>query len=207
MAKKKKGIQSDGVKARGFFRLQIQESDGRVAGDTGWKENQVTNEGFQDYLCKTLSGMAGSKTISYAMLGTGTAPGATATALDGEITDVAGTRCAVTPTTIASKTVQFAFTLASSVYTAAKTIQNVGLINHSSTATAGTIFAGNTFTTSALATNQSVLRNIWRTLPVMVLKKILKLREHLLEVIRSEILNWRRSETIIGSPTFCGMMG
>jgi len=120
---------------------------------------------------------------------------------------VAGTRCAVTPTTIASKTVQFAFTLASSVYTAAKTIQNVGLINHSSTATAGTIFAGNTFTTSALATNQSVLRNIWRTLPVMVLKKILKLREHLLEVIRSEILNWRRSETIIGSPTFCGMMG
>jgi len=173
MAKKKKGIQSDGVKARGFFRLQIQESDGRVAGDTGWKENQVTNEGFQDYLCKTLSGMAGSKTISYAMLGTGTAPGATATALDGEITDVAGTRCAVTPTTIASKTVQFAFTLASSVYSAPKTIQNVGLINHSSTATAGTIFAGNTYTTSALATNQSVNGSLTN-------------KAHLLETVKSK---------------------
>lgn len=152
---KKKDVTKDGLKAKGFFRLQINE-DGKVVGDTGWKANQVTNEGFQDYLCKTLAGMAGSKTVSHAMLGTGTAPGAAATSLDGEITDVAGTRCAVTPTTIASKTVQFAFTLASSVYTAAKTIQNVGLINHSSTATAGTIFAGNTYTTSALATNQSV---------------------------------------------------
>ena len=157
MAKNKKGsAQTDGVKARGFFRLQIREEDGKVAGDTGWKENTVVNLGFQDYLCQTLAGMAGSKTVSFAMLGTGTAPGATATALDGEITDVAAARCAVTPTTIASKTVQFAFTLASNVYTAAKTIQNVGLINHSSTATAGTIFAGNTYTTSALATNQSV---------------------------------------------------
>lgn len=158
MAKSKttKGVSKDGVKARGFYRLQIREADGKVAGDSGWRENQVVNLGFQDYLCQTLGGMAGSKTISHAMLGTGTAPGAAATALDGEITDVAGTRCAVTPTTIASKTVQFAFTLASGVYTAAKTIQNVGLINHSSTATAGTIFAGNTYTTSALATNQSV---------------------------------------------------
>jgi len=153
---KDKGIAADGIKASGFFRLQIREQDGKVAGDSGWRKNQVTNEGFQDYLCQTLAGMAGSKTVSFAMLGTGTVPGATATSLHGEITDVSTTRCAVTPTTIASKTVQFAFTLASSVYTEPKTIQNVGLINHSSTATAGTIFCGNTYTTSALATNQSV---------------------------------------------------
>ena len=156
MAKKAKNAGTEGVRARGFFRLQISEQDGKVSGDTGWKENTVVNEGFQDYLCKSLGAMSGSKQITYAMLGTGTAPGATATALDGEITDVATARCAVTPTTIASKTVQFAFTLSSSVYTAPKTIQNVGLINHSSTATAGTIFSGNTFSSSALATNQSV---------------------------------------------------
>jgi len=154
MAKNKKGTQ-DGIRAQGFFRIQINDN-GKVVGDSGWKKNQVVNLGFQDYLSKTLGGMSGSKTISYAMLGTGTAPGAADTALDGEITDVATARCAVTPTTIASKTVQFAFTLASNVYTEAKTIRNVGLINHSSTATAGTIFCGNTFTTSALATNQSV---------------------------------------------------
>jgi len=146
----------DGLRARGFFKLQIKDADGKVAGDSGWKENQIVNLGFQDYLCQGIAGMAGSKTISHAMLGTGTAPGAAATALAGEITDVAAARAAVTPTTIASKTIQFAFTIASNVYTEAKTIQNVGLINHSSTATAGTIFAGNTYATSALATNQSV---------------------------------------------------
>ena len=146
----------DGLRARGFFKLQIKDADGKVAGDSGWKENQIVNLGFQDYLCQGLAGMAGTKNISHAILGTGTAPGATATALAGEITDVAAARAAVTPTTIASKTIQFAFTIASNVYTEAKTIQNVGLINHSSTSQAGTIFAGNTYATSALATNQSV---------------------------------------------------
>lgn len=147
-------ISKDGIKARGFFRLQINEG-GQVVGDSGWKENQVVNLGFDQYLCQTLAGMAGSKTISYAALGTGTAPGAADTSLNGELTDAAGCRCAVTPTTIASKTVQFAFTLNSNVITAAKTIQNVGLFNTSQTSS-GTIFAGNTYTTSALATNQSV---------------------------------------------------
>lgn len=150
----------DAIKARGFFKLDLLTHDPKtgevIAVERGkWRKNQVVNLGFDQYLCQTLAGMAGSKTISHAALGTGTAPGATATSLDGEITDAAGMRCAVTPTTIASKTVQFAFTLNSNVITAAKTIQNVGLFN-TSTTNVGTIFAGNTYTTSALATNQSV---------------------------------------------------
>lgn len=145
----------DNVLVKGFFRLRIME-DGKVVGDTDWKENQIVNLGFDQYLCQSLAGMAGSKTVSYALIGTGTAPGATATSLDGEITDIAGMRMAVTPTTIASKTVQFAFTLASNKITAAKTIQNIGLINHSSTATAATIFAGGTYATSSLSTAQSL---------------------------------------------------
>ena len=184
MAKK---LNKEGIKARGFFRLQVQEQDGKVAGDTGWKENHVTNLGFQDYLAASLGAVSGSKQITYAMLGTGTAPASNATALDGEITDVATARCAVTPTTIASKTVQFAFTLASSVYTAPHTIQNVGLINHSSTATAGTIFSGNTYTTSALATNQSV--NFWRSLLETVIRKLREFGGHLqMETIPSRAL-------------------
>lgn len=151
---KKNNAAADKVGARGFFRLQITE-DNKVVNDSGWRQNTVVNDGFNQYLCLTLAGMAGSKTVSHAALGTGTAPGATATSLNGEITDVAGMRMAVTPTTIASKTVQFAFTLNSSVITAAKTIQNVGLFN-TSTTSAGTIFAGNTYATSALATNQVV---------------------------------------------------
>ena len=198
-SKKEAGMATDGVRARGFYRLQIREQDGKVAGDSGWRENQVVNLGFQDYLSATLGAVAGSKQITYAMLGSGTAPGATATALDGEYTDVATARCAVTPTTIASKTVQFAFTLASSVYTAAKTIQNVGLINHSSTATAGTIFSGNTYTTSA--ENAKALTSVMRFI------KFLKFRESLnkiVETILSETQKWGRAETIIGTPAVAG---
>lgn len=155
MPKSKKGsIASDGIRAKGFFRLQVVEGD-KVVSDSGWNQNTVVNLGFQDYLAATLGAVAGSKQITYAVLGTGTAPGATDTSLNGEITDASNMRCAVTPTTIASKTVQFAFTLNSNIITAAKTIQNVGLIN-TSTTNVGTIFAGNTYTTSALATNQSV---------------------------------------------------
>lgn len=145
---------NDGIKARGFYRLQISEN-GKVVGDSGWNENTVVNDGFDQYLCRSLGSMSGSKYVSHAALGTGTAPGATGTSLNGELQDAAGCRCAVTPTTIASKTVQFAFTLDSNIITQSKTIQNVGLFNTSTTA-AGTIFAGNTYTTSTLATNQSV---------------------------------------------------
>ena len=154
MSKKSKSM-VEGIKVQGFFRLQINDN-GKVVGDTGWKQNQITNDGFDQYLCRRLAGMAGSKSVTYAMIGTGTVPAADATTLHGEITDIAAMRCAVTPTTIDSKTVQFAFTLSSGQITAAKTIQNVGLINHSSTATAATIFAGGTYTTSALATNQQI---------------------------------------------------
>ena len=45
-----KGMASEGIKAKGFFRLQIKDQDGKVAGDSGWRENQVVNLGFQDYL-------------------------------------------------------------------------------------------------------------------------------------------------------------
>lgn len=157
---KKNNASADKVGARGFFRLQITE-DNKVVNDSGWRQNVVVNLGFDQYLCQTLAGMTGSKTISHAALGTGTAPGVTDTSLNGEINEgtASNMRMAVTPTTIASKTVQFAFTLNSGIITAAKTIQNVGLFNQSNTSTSaqlGTIFAGNTYATSALATNQVV---------------------------------------------------
>ena len=156
MAKNNKKPLSDGVGIHGFFRIKIKDSDGKVAGDSGWRQNQVVNDGFRQYLTLNMAGLSGSKLISYAMLGSGTVPGASSTSLDGELVDVANMRCAVTPTTIGSKTVQFAFTLQSNLITAAKTISNVGLINHSSTSVPGTIFSGNTYASSALATNQSV---------------------------------------------------
>lgn len=146
---------SDGIKARGFFRLNVVNPDGTITGDSGWRENQIVDNGFQQFLQYSIIGSAGSKTATHAALGTGTVPGASATTLPGELTDAAGCRCALTTGTTGSKTVSFTFTLNSNVITAARTIQNVGLFNGSTT-NAGTMFAGNTYATSALATNQSV---------------------------------------------------
>ncbi len=143
----------DTIRARGFFRLQITEK-GKVVGDTGWRKNQVTNDGIDQFLVRTLGSIAGSKTISHVALGTGGAPAATDTSLAGEIMS-STQRLTVSPSVVASKTLQMtgAFLSANSFLSAAANLSNVGLFNSSS---GGTLFAGNTYTSSACATNQNV---------------------------------------------------
>ena len=146
-------MSNEGMKVRGFFRINIEE-DGSVVGDSGWVENTVVNLGFNQYLVMSLGSIAGSKYISHMALGTGTAPGATATTLDGELAE--NVRASVTAaTSSSSKALQLTATFASanSFVTATRNISNVGLFNTSS---GGTIFAGNTFASSSVATNQNV---------------------------------------------------
>jgi hypothetical protein len=141
----------DGLKIKGMFRLQLTE-DGKVVGDSGWKQNQITNDGFNDYLCKALGAVSGSKQVSHLALGTGAVPAASDTSLSGEVQK----RQAVTAaTSSSSKTIRFTgtFSSANSFVTATQNVSNIGLFNSSST---GTLFAGNTFASSAVATNQNV---------------------------------------------------
>lgn len=146
---------------RGFFRIQtVEDINGtpKIVGDSGFVENQITNQGKVNFLAQALGSLSGSSYIAYAALGTGTAPASTATTLPNELGANANLRMAVTPTTTtfsASSGVQFAFTLASGNTGATGTINNVGLFAISNV-TSGTIFAGNTYTTSALASNQAV---------------------------------------------------
>ena len=71
---------ADGLKVRGLFRVRIMEN-GRAVGDSGFRENQVVNLGFDQYLCQLLADAAGSKQITHMLIGTGTEPGAAATSL------------------------------------------------------------------------------------------------------------------------------
>lgn len=144
----------DRARVRGFFRLDIVGADGKVAQKGAWHENQIVNNGYQQFLMYLLAGSAGSIRPSHAALGTGTVPASNATTLAGELTESSG-RMALTTGTAGSKTVQYTFTLNSGVIAAASTIQNVGLFS-GSTQGGGTMMAGNTFATSALATNQAV---------------------------------------------------
>lgn len=154
-----KAVHHDGVRLRGFFRVQITEDANgktRIVGDSGWRENQVTNLGIQDYLVNPLMGAAG-KSVSHMALGTGGAPASNDTSLGGEITHAASSRKTVSTSVVSSRTAQFtaAFNSVDSFVTATANISNIGLF-HTSTTAAGTLFAGNTYTSSSLATNQNV---------------------------------------------------
>lgn len=144
----------DLIRAKGFFRLKTVNPDGSVDGDTGWRQNQIVNNGYNFFLQFLLAGSAGSLRPSHAAIGTGTVPGSAATTLPGELTEAAA-RCSLTTGTSGSKTVVYTFTLASGIISAQSTIQNVGLFS-GSTAGGGTMMAGNTYATSALATNQAI---------------------------------------------------
>lgn len=143
----------ESVKAlRGFYQVQITEDDGEIVGDSGRLENQVTNDGFLNYLVKLLGAVAGSSQIGYMGLGTGGAPNATDTTLEGEVES----RQAVTAATSSdSKTLRFTATFASSdeFVTDTQNISNIGLFALDA---AGVLFAGNTFASSSCATNQAV---------------------------------------------------
>ena len=144
-------MQKDSLRLRGFFRVQLTEDD-KIVGDSGWKQNVITNDGFDQYLAKTLGGLSGSKQVSHMALGTGGAPATNATSLTGEVQERASVTAASSSN---SKAVQFTatFSSADSFVTDTRNISNVGLFNSSAS---GTLFAGNTFASSSVATNQNV---------------------------------------------------
>ena len=144
------GRKTEHFKVKGFVRTQIVDGKtGKIVGDSGWKQNTVVNLGFQDYIVGALGAVAGSKQITHMAIGTGTAPGVTATSLEGET----GTRVTTTNTAVASKTLQATCQFAGSDMGSTCTIQNVALAN---TSVAGTILCGTTYTTSQWASNQNV---------------------------------------------------
>lgn len=145
----------EGIRARGFYRLNIVEN-GKVVGDSGWKKNTVVNLGFSHYLVDLLGQGANSKQISRMMLGTGGAPAAGDTSLAGELNTATYTRTTVTFTNTASKTARFTATFASSDshITASVALSNIGIINN--TTSAGTLMAGAAFTSSQWNTNQDI---------------------------------------------------
>lgn len=145
---------SENASVRGFYRVKIVNDDGTYAGDSGWKENLVTNDGFREYLVYNLGSIAGKKYVSHMGLGTGGDVVATDTLLTGE----QSARQTVTQASIAgSKGVRFTATFNSglSFVTATKSLNNIGLFDAGVTGV-GTLFAGNTYASSSVAVNQAV---------------------------------------------------
>lgn len=138
----------DTIKIKGFFRVQIvDKKTGKIVGDSGWKENQITNYGFNNCLCATPIGAASVQGAGL-MLGSGTAPASSATALPNANTDyyAAFAYSSVLSSLTARVSASFDGTLG------AATMANVGVF----AASTGSIIAGNTFSSSALSTDQDI---------------------------------------------------
>ena len=152
-------MEEKGLKIRGFYRVQLTAPNDpeTVVGDSGWHDNQVVNLGVNDYLCQLVANMGGSKQVTHVALGTGTAPGAAATSLQGEL-DSTSSRASVTAATSSTSfKARFTatFSSANSFASDTVTLRNIGLFN-TSTQNAGTLMCGNTYATSTCATNQNV---------------------------------------------------
>lgn len=148
-----------GLKAKGFFRINLVNEDGTLAGDSGWKPNVIPSAGLQNFLVGAMAANANSAQVSYMAIGTGGAPASDATALPGEV--MSSTQRVTVSKTYSSRTNStqsgtqyFYATFAAGFITGAgSNISNVGLFNSSS---GGSFFAGNTYASSACASNQAV---------------------------------------------------
>jgi hypothetical protein len=144
---------SSKIKVKGCFRVQLTEN-GKVVGDSGWKDNMTVNLGFNQYLVLGLMGNGSSKKVTHMAIGSGAAPASNATTLPNDLTGTGDiVRVAVTTSSIASHTAQFTAQFASTLNTTTQTISNLGLFN---TSAGGTIFAGQTFDSSQWNSNQDV---------------------------------------------------
>ena len=170
------------LNVKGFVRAQVVDKKGRIVGDSGWRKNTVVNEGFEWYICALIGKLANSVQVAYMAIGTGTAPGVTATSLAGET----GARVTTSNSIIASKTMQSTCQFAGSDLGAAScAIQNVALCDLSA---AGTILCGTTYATSQWASNQNVKYS--HQVMVTLLSKLLKFGETLFETIPSQAVRF-----------------
>ena len=141
MEKRKIGV-------KGFARLQIVDKKSKkVVGDSGWFENQITNYGLNSCIVAAPIGAASVQAAGL-LLGSGTNPASDAVALPSSNTDYysAFGQSSVIDSLTARMTQSFDGTLG------AATIANIGVFAASS----GSLLAGKTFASSALATTQSV---------------------------------------------------
>lgn len=147
-----------GVKVRGFARVQIWENPKargkkkRLVGDSGWIENTFTAEGKNNYIAAKVGSATGSRTPTHFAIATqSTTVDSTQTALVGEHT----VRVALTPSSVAVGTLRMTASWGSAQNDALKTVGSIG-VHNTSTNGGATLGSGQTFTTSAWATNQDI---------------------------------------------------
>jgi len=142
----------DSIQLKGFFRAQIvDKKTKKIVGDSGWKQNVITDAGFESCIAALpFGGIADTQQGSYMILGDGTDPATNATALPGANTDLVSTFAATTVE--ASMTARATQVFEGSDSTMAA-LKNIGILL---SATNGSLLCGQSFLTSALSSDQQV---------------------------------------------------
>ena len=125
----------------------IDKKTRKIVGDSDWQENQITNYGLNSCIVAAPIGAASVQAAGL-MLGSGTNPASSATALDNSNSDYysAFGQSSVIASLTARMTQSFDGTLG------AATLANIGVF----AASDGSLIAGKTFASSALTTDQDI---------------------------------------------------
>lgn len=142
------------IKVKGFARLQlVNVKTGEVDGDSGWCQNIITDDGFDNFIVGAMGGIAGSKQVTHLALGTQTnAPVSTQDTASGE--GAWAVRKAPTITLVGDGTLQ----CTANWDTDEATQSNIGAIamHDTSTVNSATAACIATFASSAKTTDQQV---------------------------------------------------
>lgn len=137
------------VTVRGFYRLMTHDLKTGRKRYTGWRQNVITADGFQNYIVGTSGAVAGSKQITHMQLATQTtAPTSSQNTASGEFE----ARKATTNTFVANGTLR----ATASWNTNEGTQSNLGAVALYNTSSGGTAGSIATFTTSAKTTDQTL---------------------------------------------------
>lgn len=139
--KRTRNKQKDGLKLRGFFKGQIVDRKGRIKGDTGWIQNSATQSGLTA-LALLICGSTANQVVVSGQLGT--AFNSASTVLGGSANALAAVNTSTSGTCTATFTCSFA---------GSNGALNVGAA--ALVAANSVMLAGQTFASSAMATNQN----------------------------------------------------
>ena len=140
------------IKVKGFFRAQIVNKRGKIVGDSGWRKNQITNNGWNSCLVAGPIGAAGSYKAAFGALGTGTdAIASDATAVVGTLNSTSDAYIALATSVVSSKTARVTFQHDGSL--GSGNVAQEGLFSGQ---TSGGMVCGNSFNSSALGAAQSI---------------------------------------------------
>ena len=138
------------VALKGFFHVQIADKkSGRIVGDSGWNKNTLTNNGL-NAIAAIAIGATGSYAVGFAAIGKGTD---TINATQTDLTSAENKYLSVSPSSVATRTARCTCSFDGSDNSATLTLGEIGLFK---TDSAGSLVAGNTFTTSQMTTDQTL---------------------------------------------------